>query len=197
MGFLDNVKKGLDSAASSLNQAVSNTQPGSTPGSSPPPPAGTNLDGGNDFIDGTRPETWFDNTAGTTLDELVGMELPITLHFGPPQSFETDDAWVARWADTANGYTLDVASLKEEMLGTYGTQEAVCAGYAAKLASAEPATIGDQAIQGSNGPGHRELLVCLGDLVVKCDLYGPADLDLDAAAIGVYEAAAFALRLNE
>lgn len=205
MGFLDNVKKGLNDAASSINQAVNNAQSGSGQQSPPPPPGsapaapppGDNLIYGDDaFIDGFHPETWFD-LDGASIEELLTMELPHDMNFGPPSTFETEEAYVARWSDAAGGYTFDVASIKEERLGELQTQENVCAAYGGQLATSEPATIGDVAVQGSNGPGHRQLVVCIGDLVAKMDLYGPAELDLRAAAIGVYEAMACALRLNE
>ena len=151
--------------------------------------------GDDSFIDGAHPETWLSGL-DITMEELITNELSVNLVFEAPETFETDDGCVARWVDNANGFTVDLASIKEELLGTLGTQDAVCAHYASQLATSEPGAMGDVSIAGSNGPGHRELVVCIGDLVAKCDLYGPADLDLEAARIGVYEFVAAALKLN-
>ena len=193
MGFLDNVKKGLDSAASSLNQAVNNAQSGSS--SNPPPAPDNAIYGDDDFIDGFHPETWLD-PSGLSPEELVGNHVSGPMAFTDLQTFETDEGNAARWVDSVNGYTLDLVSVSEAVLGTMGTQDNVCRTYGARLATSEPAHIGDWSVQGSNGPGHRELVVCIGDLVARIDIYGPAELDLNAARDGLDTFLLVALRLD-
>jgi hypothetical protein len=191
VGFLDNVKKGLDGAAKSINQAVSNQQSGSSTG--PSATAGGTYD--DDFIDGFHPETWLDRS-GLLPEELVGNFVYSPMAFTDRQVFTTEEGNVARWVDPANGYTLDLVSVSEAALATMGTQENVCRTYAERLATSEPAEIGDVAIQGSNGPGHRELVVCIGDLVARGAIYGPAELDLDAARDGLHTFMLVALHLD-
>ena len=157
MGFLDNVKKGLDDAAKGLNKAVSGTNVPSPP---PPGAPGAN-DVDPDFIDGLAPQTWLP-MAGTSLDDIVASdevffgggstEAPT---FGEPQVFEIDDAIVARYASTDGSTTIDLASIKESAMIAAGSSDGVCETYGSRLATCgRHDGLGDVSVEGSNGPGH-------------------------------------------
>ena len=116
---------------------------------------------------------------------MIGEALGQPIIFGRPETFDCDDAVTARWTSSDGTFTVDLASIKEATLVHYGAQQVLVDAYLTSIPGSRVTTVGDIGATGSSRAGHARALSCLGDLAVRCDVYGPVDIaavDLEGTA---------------
>lgn len=198
-GLADSVNKAVQSQGSGSTGAppapgasgpvAAPPPPGMAATAPPPPPPGTvteapplpsvgtqpplaveELDG---FVDSTQPDTWITTERMAT---VVGYHTGAGVVFEEPQTFARDDAVVARFASVDGRYTVDLVSLHESTLGELGTQEAALEHLLAGVSEHVDEDIPERALTGTTGPGHACCVDVAGDMALRVDLYGPAEL---------------------
>ncbi|MFN8040351.1 MAG: hypothetical protein U0Q07_14155 [Acidimicrobiales bacterium] len=200
-GFFDKVSKGLGDLAESVNKAVSSggdASPASgsvavppPPGSVPPPPppgvataptgtvAGTQPPSPfsyDEFLDGTDPASW---TNTDRLADVVTYHLGRNVVFDEAQSFDREDAFVARFPATDASVTVDLVSINEDTMGALGTRDALLARYLDGVADQVAEPIDEIAVSGSLGAGHACCIDLIGDAALRVDVYAPAEVPVD------------------
>lgn len=178
MGFLDKVTKGFSEAAESVTKAVNDAQ--TSLGNSSPAPAAAatgSVPADEEFIDGTKPETWLDPARLTTAASIHGL-LSATFE-APPQAFTRDEGAVARYVSTDGTVTIDVTSVSEAFLERHETWDATLAALKTNLHNCSDRQAGDfdWAYGGSSGPGHARFVAGLADLIGAVDVYAPGGPD--------------------
>lgn len=190
MGFLDKVGKGLGELSNSINQVVNDATsqgappPPQQPVSAPTSPGAYQGVADDDFVDGNDPASWLDaQGVARATSGVAGSSTPA---FTSPQSFERDDAIVARWVSSDGAFTIDLGSINEDYLGRYQTFDAVVASLESDLVSTQRESGPfDSASSGSTGAGHARYIASLADLVMRADVWAPVDADARAIAYNV------------
>ncbi len=181
-GFFDKVAKGLNDAAEGVTKAINDatSSPGATTsaaaGAPPPPP--------NPGYVFTGPAEWI--TPDELSQLLQGAGVPAVV--GVPSSYETEEAWMARWVSADGTVTVDVTTYKDAMRQRLGSFEAMIDELTPAFSETSWDGVHDEfevGVFGSRREGHCGFLGAVGDTVLTAEVYGPAGPALEVAAYQV------------
>lgn len=192
-GFFDKVTKGLTDAADGVSKAITDATSSSgsaaTP-SAPPAPGGPPAAGGaappppNPGYVFSGPAEWITPDELSQLLQAAG----VPASFGAPDSYETAESWMARWASTDGTVTVDVTTYKDSMRQRLGSFEAMLDELTPSFSETSWSSTDDEfevGVYGSRREGHCGFLGAVGDTVLVAEVYGPPGPALETAAFRV------------